>query len=306
MKSLITNEFEYKCGQFPKFPEMIDGQDTLLINEKGGVCLVNDHLTIKDIRKGKYNRVVRISTLPRSCDISFTSISKDKPYEFDITIGVKYYAENSVTYYTNKESIDISDCIKNMLSRIIIPIAKQYELTDDSIDEAILNELSGNEYKLESLGIIYSVISANVKPASNAIGFLKQISDAKINVRIEKNKIEEANKLTECNMELAIMSKVVSGEMDTQTAIEAIRNSNRKEGFNKLEDIERVISFIRNLQENNLISDDIVEQNINKLLIRLPDGISNSNLSIGVNISQLEENTQSTDTTLDDLLPDED
>lgn len=37
----------------------------------------------------------------------------------------------------------------------------------------------------------------------------------------------------------------------------------------------------------------------------LPVGISNSNVSMGVNISQLEENAQSTDDTLDELFPDE-
>lgn len=306
MISLIANEFEYKCGLFPKFPKTIDGQDTLLINEKGGICLVNDHLTIKDIRIGGYNKVVRISNIPRSCDISFSSISKDKPYEFDITIGVTYYVENSVTYYINKESTDIFEGISAMLSRIIMPVAKQYELTDDSIDEAILNKLSENEYRLESLGIVYSVISVNVKPASNAMEFLKQMSDAKLNVRIEKNKIEEANKLTERNMESAIMSKVASGEMDMQTALETLSSSNRKEGFNKLEEIERLISFIRNLQEKNLVTDNEAGQYINRFLMGLPVSISNNNVSMGVNISQLEENAQSTDATIDDLFPDED
>lgn len=305
MISLITNEFEYKCGLFPKLPKPIDGQDTLLINEKGDIRLVNDYLTTRDMRVNGYNKIVRISNTPRSCDISFSSISKDKPYEFEITIGVEYYVENSITYYTNKESTDISEGIAAMLSRIIMPIAKQYELTDDSIDEAILNKLSGSEYKLESIGIAYNVLSVNAKPASNAMGFLKQMSDTKLNVRIEKSKIEEANKLTERNMESAIMSKVASGEMDMQTALETLSSSNRKEGFNKLDEIERLISFVRNLQEKNLVTDNEAGQYISRFLMGLPVGISNSNVSMGVNISQLEENAQSTDDTLDELFPDE-
>lgn len=305
MKELIVSEMAYNGGMFPKIPGRVSGQDTLLVNSQGIARKVDDKLTTKDIRLGKYNKIVRISTVPNSLDILLKAVSKNKPYEFAITIGVEYHVKDSVVFYMNSELHDVSNSIGTALSRIINPIAKQYELTDDCIDDALLSKLSEHEYSLAALGIIYFVRSADAEPSENATIFIKQMSDATLNVRVEQHKAVEAGKLTARNMESAIMTKVASGEMDMKTALETLSNSNRTDGLNKIEDIERLIGFVQNLLKNNLITDFEASQHINVLLKNLPANISNIKTLTDTSSQPSNEEDKNSDTTLEALFSDE-
>lgn len=301
MKELIASEMVYNGGLFPKIPDRINGQDMLLVNSQGIARKVDDRLTTKDIRNGKYNKIVRISTVPNLLDISLKAVSKNKPYEFKITIGVEYRVKDSVVFYMNRELHDVSNSIRTALTRIINPIAKQYELTDDCIDNALFDKLSGCEYSLEALGVIYSVHSADAEPSENATTFIKQMSDVTLNVRVEQHKVAESEKLTTRNMESAIMTKVASGEMDMKTALETLSNSNRTEGLNKIEDIERLIEFVHNLLKNNLITDFEADKHINTLLQSLPTNISNIKTLTSTMQQPSNEEDKNNDATLEAL-----
>lgn len=305
MKELIASEMVYNGGLFPKIPDRVNGQETLLVNSQGIARKVDDRLTTRDIRIGKYNKIVRISTVPNSLDISLKAVSKNKPYEFIITIGVEYHVKDAVIFYMNRELYDVSDSISTALTRIINPIAKRYELTDDCIDNALLDKLSGCEYSLEALGIIYSVRSADVEPSENATTFIKQMSDATLNVRVEQHKAVEAEKLTTRNMDSAIMTKVASGEIDMKTALETLSNSNRTEGLNKIEDIERLIEFVQNLLNNNLITDFEAGQHINALLQNLPTNIPNIKTLTSTTTHPSNRENEKIDATLEALFLDE-
>lgn len=305
MKKLIISEMEYNGGLFPKIPDRVSGQDTLLVNSQGIARKVDDKLTTKDIRVGKYNKIVRISTVPNSLDISLKAVSKNKPYEFVIMIGVEYYVKDSVVFYMNRELYDVSNSIGTALSRIINPIAKQYELTDDCIDDALMSKLSEQEYYFEALGIIFFVRSADAEPSEDATKFLKQMSDATLNVRVEQHKAVEAEKLTARNMESAIMTKVASGEIDMKTALEKLSDSNRTEGLNKIEDIKRLIEFVDNLWKSSLITNFEASQHINGLLQNLPVNISNIKTLTDTSPRPSNEDDKNIDTTLEALFSDE-
>ncbi len=303
MTNLIKSELQYNGGLFPKIPERASGQDTLLVTSDGIAKKVDDFLTTKDIRKGNYVKVVRVSTLPFLLNISFNVVSKNKPYEFTIFIDVEGCVENSILYYSNMKSYDLSESIKSSLAHVVTPLAKQYELTDNSFDYALYNKLTSEKYLLPQLGIKYSVLSADAEPSENAVDFIKDMSDATLNVRVEKHKVGEAEKLTDVTKELSILTQVVSGDSDLKTAINNLYESNRKEGYNKLEDIKKMIEFIYNLQKENIISDSCAEQNINSILEKMPIGnISINNL---LKTDNTESENISSDKTLNELLPDE-
>jgi hypothetical protein len=303
--NLVENA--YVGGLFPKIPDRVSGQDTLLVSADGIARKVDDHLTTKDIRKANYNKVVRVPTAPFSLDVKFKSVSKNKPYEFDVVVGVECKVNDSVAYYTNRALYDISDSISTALSRIVTPIAKAFELTDDSIDDAIYKKLSEHGYTLESLGITYTVHSADAEPDSNAEKFVKQMTDSTLNTRVEEHKAIQAERLTARNMESAIMRQVSEGKLDMKTALEQLSASNRQEGYNRLEDIERLVAFVRNLQEKNLITDDEAGQRINEFLGALPASLPNANMGkpMAMNAPQLEAKSVTSDETIGELLPDE-
>lgn len=306
MIQLITSESEYKGGLFPKIPSRVTGQDTLLVGIDGVPRLVDDYLTTRDIRKGNFNKITRISTSLFTLDIALKATSKNAPYQFDVSVGVDCRVSNSVAYYMSKDVHDVESSLRTALSRIVNQEAKKFELTEDNVGDSILDKLKEREeYFLEALGITYSVVSVESKPDANAeSNFIKKMTDQKLNVMVEQNRIVETGKLTSRNMEEAIMGQVADGTIDMKTALEQLSNSNRSDGYNKLEDIERLVGFVRKLQEDNLISDDEAGQRINEFLRTLPVSAVKSENLIGEKISLPEEETDESDSTIDDLLSD--
>ena len=306
MTQLITNESQYKGGFFPTIPSRVSGQDTLLIGVDGIPRLVDDYLTTRDIRKGNYNKVVRVTTSLFTLDIVLKASSKNAPYQFDVTVGVDCRVSNSVAYYMSKSTHHIENSLNTALSRVVTQEAKKFELTDDGVNSGILSKLQTKEqYLLETLGITYTVVSVEAKPDADAErNFIKKMTDQKLNVMVEKNRLAETGKLTSRNMEEAIMGQVADGKIDMKSALEQLSHSNRSEGYNKLQDIERLIAFVRKLQTDNLISDDEAGQRINEFLRALPANISNNGNPMGVKTSLLEDNPIENDDTLDDLLSD--
>jgi G:T/U-mismatch repair DNA glycosylase len=184
--------------------------------------------------------------------------------------------------------------------------AKKFELTDDGVNDGILNELQKKgQGILEILGITYTVVSVEAKPDADAErNFIKKMTDHKLNVIVEQSKIAETSKLTSRNMEEAIIGQVADGKIDMKTALEQLSQSNRSEGYNKLEDMERVIAFVRKLQTDNIISDDEAGQRINEFLRTLPAHLPCTKTKTGVKPDQIAEKASTPDTTVDDLLSD--
>ncbi len=306
MIQLITNESEYKGGLFPTIPSRVPGQDTLLIGSDGIPRLVDDYLTTRDIRKDNFNKTARVSTSLFTLDIVLKATSKNAPYKFDVTVGVDCRVVNSIAYYMAKSVHDFESSLSTALSRVVTPEAKKFELTDDHVNDSILHKLQEKEnYCLEILGITYTVVSVEARPDADAErNFIKKMTDQKLNVMIEQNRLVETGKLKSRDLEAAIMGQVADGKTDMKTALEQLIQAKRKEGYEKLEDIERLIAFIRKLQTDNFISDDEAGQRINELLQTLPADVPNGS-PMSLKVPLIEEKAGASDSTLDELLPDE-
>lgn len=308
MIQLTITESEYTSSLFPVIPTRVQGYDTLLVSLDGIPRLVDDYLTTRDIRKGNFNKLVRIPTTPFSLDVFIKATSKNAPYKFDICVGVDCRICNSVAFYIAKSNYDIEKSLNTALTRIVAPEAKKYELTDEGSSDGILFRLQEKEqYLLEALGIAYTVEAVDAKPDANAENnFIKKLTDQKLNIQIEQSKIKEINKLSSRNMEDAILGQVAEGKIDLKTALEQVIQSNRTDNYNKLDDIQKLIEFVQKLRNDSLITDDEAGQHINEILRALPstnsDGISKPTID---HISQIEEKNDEDDYTLDDLFSDE-
>lgn len=306
MIPLIICESEYKGGLFPSIPARVSGQDTLLVDINGLPRMVDDYITTRDIRIGSFNKLVRVSTSLFPLDILLKATSKNAPYQFDVTVGLDCRVTDSVAYYMTRETQDIEKNLTIALSRIITHEAKKYSLTDDNVSDGILRKLQEKEqYYLEALGITYTVASVEAKPDADAEqSFTKKMTDHELNILLEKNKLAEVDKLTSRNMESAIMGQVAEGKIDMKTALEQMTQSMRSDGYRKLEDVERIISFIHKLQTENLISDYEASQRINDFIRELPLSTSGIHIPTSEKTPQLEESTIEGDETIDTLLSD--
>jgi len=305
MTLLITSESDYQGGLFPTIPARVPGQDTLLIGADGIPRLVDDYLTTRDIRRGNYNKVARVSKASFTLDITLKATSKDAPYEFDVTIGVDYRVSDSVVYYMSKSTHNLEDSLTTALSRIVNQEARRFELIDGRASDGILEKLQSRaQYILEAIGITYSVVSVEAKPGADA-EFIKQMTTHKHNVLVEQNRIAETEKLKSRSMAEAIIGQVTDGKIDMKEALEQLIHANRTEGYSKLEDIQHFITFFHKLQKDSLISDATTEQYINEILRTLPSGMTSAMSNVSIGSPQLEEVAATHDDTLNELFPDE-
>ena len=301
---IITSESEYKAGLFPIVPPRVQGQDTLLVGTDGIPRIVDEYMTTRDIRRGNYNKLIRISTSLFTLDITMKATSKNAPYKFDVVLGVDCHVSDSCAYYMAMKTHSIESSLNTALSRIVTQEAKKFELTDDEINDNILSKFYNRDFRIETLGISYNVVSVDAVPDSEAErNYIKKMTDHTLTVKMEEHKASETQKLTSRNMESAIIAQVTDGKIDMKTALEQLSQSNRSEGYNKLEDIERLINFVRNLQKDNLITDDEAGQRINEFLRAIPASLPNTGETLTVNAPRLEEKSSVADETLDDLLP---
>jgi len=302
MARLIVNEAEYKGGLFPKIPSRVPNQDTLLIGVDGIPRLVTDYLTVRDIRKGNFNKVVRISTVLFSTDVSLKAVSGNAPFQFEIKVGVECKVYDSAAYYMSHTIYSLEDSVKTALSRIVTPEAKRFELTDNNASAEMLRTFENKgEKALETLGVKFSVVSVDANPDADAERFVREMSEKTLNVRVQRHGLDEGVKLTSRSMEDAIMAQVADGKLDMEEAITKLRQTNRSEGYNSLEDMERVISFVRKLQTDNIISDDEAGQRISEFLKGLP-GLPSINNPLGGTVQKISEKLTEPDTTVGDLL----
>lgn len=302
MSRLIVNEAGYNGGLFPKIPPRVPGQDTLLISVDGIPRLVTDHLTVRDIRRGNFNKIVRVSTAMFSSDISLKAVSGNAPFQFEIKVGVECKVYDSATYYMSHTAYSLEDSVRTALSRIVTPEAKRFQLTDNNASAEMLRTFeSKGEKAIETLGVKFSVVSVDANPDAEAEGFIREMSIKTLNVRVQKHSIDEGVKLTSRSMEDAIMAQVADGKLDMEGAISKLRQTNRNEGYNNLEDMERVISFIRKLQTDNIISDDEAGQRISEFLQGLPV-LPNGSNALGGSTPKISESPAEPDMTVKDLL----
>jgi len=307
MIRLITNEAEYRGGFFPKIPPRVPGQDTLLINADGIPQLVTDYTTVRDIRRGNFNNVVRVSTSQFSVDIFLNEVSENAPFKFDIKIGVECKVYNSVAYYMSHKAYILEDSISRALSRIVSPEARRFQLTDNSVSYEIMKTLqSKGIITIEALGVQFFVDALDVNPDAEAEGFVKDMSVTTLKSRAQQHSIKEGAQFATMSMEGAIMQQVAESKITMEDAIIKLRQSNRGEGYNNLEDMERVIAFVRKLQTDNIIADSEAEQRISELLRGLqsiPGGITQP---LGISAQKTSDEVTGTDSTIGDLYKDGD
>ena len=84
---LILSDSEYECNFFPQVPNYKkQGVAYILTEGVNDDIVVDDKTSPKKIRRGKYRRLVEISTNPYLKEIRFKSASKERSYTFDIYV----------------------------------------------------------------------------------------------------------------------------------------------------------------------------------------------------------------------------
>ena len=257
---LILNDSEYECGFFPQVPNYKkQGVAYIMTEGVNDDIVVNEKTSSKQIRRGKYRRLVEISTNPYLKEIRFKSASKERSYTFDIYVKAVIQVKNPIVFYNNK-NLDVDAYFTNMFTLDVRKITRKYSILEyDGMDEELTNKLSSYNTVDESTGFEYRISVVDAEPGVEAIEYVKRNDKQNLDAELKK-KARNLVKDVAIDYENAIRTEVIEGKISEREAILEInkfRDADYKEQLKKAVD----------LRERRLISEEDARKMINKILI---------------------------------------
>lgn len=257
---LILNDGEYKCNFFPQVPNYTkQGVAYILADGVNDDIVVNEKTSSKQIRRGKYRRLIEISTNPYLKEIRFKSASKERSYTFDIYVKAVIQVKDPIVFYNNK-NLDVDAYFTNMFTLDVRKITRKYSILEyDGMDEELTNTLSQYNTVDVSTGFEYRISVVDAEPGSEAIEYVKRNDKQNLDAEL-KQKARELGKDVATDYENAVRTEVIEGKISEKEAILEIsrfKNADYEERLNKVVD----------LRERRLISEENARRMIKKIQV---------------------------------------
>ena len=256
---LILKEEAYPNGLFPQIPNYKkQGSAFLLVDGVNDNILVDGNTTTREIRQGKYKKLIEISTSSYMEEIRFESASKETSFTFDVYVKAVIQVKNPLIFYNHK-NLDVTAYFTNMFSLDVRKITRQYSVLDyDGMDEVLTKKRSSYNNVDMSTGFEYQISVVDAAPGSKAIEYVRKCNEQSLNNEIRKKSKKLISDVA-MNYNDAVRAEVVEGRLTEEEAIMKIRN------FGK-ENYEENTKQILELRKNNLLTDAEAREMIKKIM----------------------------------------
>ena len=254
----VIKDEEYPNGMFPKIPEHRKSGSWFLLAE--GIrdnIIVSDNTTVKQIRQGKYKRLIEISKNTLTFENQFNSSCKESTYTFTVHIRAKVSVHDPTQFYNNIRNIDVQAFMKNQFYLDVGKITRKYSILEYSgLDEELTNKLTSNQVIDDNSGLSYQISNVFTEPNEDARKILKNIDDIKIKDEISNIAREINNRKTYAE---AIWEEAARGLIPDTEAIIKIEEYEKKS-------VEEKIAMLLNLREKDILTDEDVAMNTKNIL----------------------------------------
>lgn len=246
---LIIKEEAYQNGFFPKVPKVGKrGSAFILTGGTSNDIIVDEHTTTKEIRQGKYNLLVEVSTRPYIKEIRFHSPSKETHYSFDVYVKAVIQVSDPILFYENK-NIDVDAYFNNLFSLDVKKITGCYSILNYSgMDDELTQRLSSYNTIDNSIGFSYQISVVDATPGEKAQEYVQKIGKQQLDAELKKNARNLAGSFSK-NYEDAIMTEVAEGKISEADAIIKINE------YNNLS-FEGKVDRLNKLREEGFITDN--------------------------------------------------
>lgn len=257
---LILKDEEYQSGFFPQVPNYKkQGVAYILTEGINDNILVDDCTTPKEIRRGKYKRLIEISTSPYLKEIRFKSASKEGSYTFDIYVKAVIQVNDPIVFYNNK-NLDVDAYFANMFALDVRKITRQYSiLAYDGMDEDLTIKLSSYKNVDVSTGFEYRISAVDAEPGAESIEYVKKSNKQRLDAELRREARELAGDVA-TDYENAVRTEVIEGKLSETDAILKINKF-------KNADYEERLKQVVELRDNRLISETEARNIIKKIQV---------------------------------------
>lgn len=251
--ALILKDEPYQTGFFPKVPNFRkEGSTFILTGGVNGDLLVTDRTTTKELRQGKYTRLVEISTRPYLQEVHFSSPSKEAAYSFSVYIKAVIQVQTPIIFYTNR-NLDINAYFESLFSLDVRKITRKYSILDyEGMDEELTEKLSTYSNFDNSTGFSYRISIVQADPDKNAEAYVKKNSTQQLDMRLKRNARELTDSLSTDLLE-ALKVAVVEGKMTEEEAYRKIKEYKDNQFQTDLQQIQA-------LRDSDILTDTETKQ----------------------------------------------
>lgn len=290
---LIIKDSSYQNGFFPVIPNFRKRGSAFILT--GGYMddiIVNEHTTTKQIRQGKYTRLVEITTLPYIKEITFNSSSKEAAYSFNVYVKAVIQVSDPIRFYENK-NLDIEAYFDNLLSLDVRKITRRYSILDfDSMDTELTETLAAYNNFDEARGFSYQISAVAAIPGKDAEKYVHKHSTQQLDIELKKSARKLSASIAK-SYEDAIRTAIVEGaltEVEGMIKIKEYENSN----------FDTQVVRLQELREKGILTDTEVKSMVRPALEKLGNKAEQGRVQ-----SQQEESEEVDDSILDQFYEEE-
>lgn len=265
-KLILTDE-AYNNGLFPQIPNYRkQGSAFILVEGVNDNILVDGNTTTREIRQGKYKRLIEISTVPYMEEIRFETASKETSFTFDVYVKAVIQVKDPLVLYNNR-NLDVTSYFTNMFSLDVRKITRQYSVLNyDGMDEVLTKKLSSYNNVDISTGFEYQISVVDAEPGSKAIEYVRRSNEQNLNAEIRKKARNLIGDVT-LDYENAARMEVVEGKLSEEEAILKIQRFRRASYEDRMKQITelRGSGLVTDIEARNMIKKMVLSEEASKL-----------------------------------------
>ncbi|MCL2188894.1 MAG: hypothetical protein FWC16_08235 [Defluviitaleaceae bacterium] len=262
----ILSDEVYNNGLFPQVPKY-NKKDSwfILTGGTGSDIIVDDRTTVRQIRQGRYKRLVEISQKSYSYIHTFNAPCKETSYTFKVTVKANVLIDDPLDFWGNSRNINAQDFFNNQFSLDVRRIARNYSILDyGAIDDDLLDTLPRTKVLDSASGLAYQIQTVETTPNEAALKVLEQKEKVGIENYLKKQEMVGiadidafSSKLAMQNSgisyEEAIWGEVATGKYSRVHAIEKIDAYKNQSRQGKLQSMLE-------LRKEGIVTDEDIEQ----------------------------------------------
>lgn len=279
---LIIKDEAYQNGLFPTIPNIRkNGSAFLLTGGCNDDILITEYTTKREIRQGRYTRLIEISTLPYMKEIRFNSYSREPSFSFDVYVRAVIQVMDPIVFYRNK-NIDVDAYFDKLFSIDVKRITRKYSVLQyNGLDEELTGQLSVYNTIDPATGFSYQISAVDAEPGKDAQKYVRDAGQQEITSVLRQRAQDLAQKTTSMNYAEAVMAQVVRGEITQEQAILKIEEHEHAKFTTQLERTEKLVQngFLTETEARPYILSNFLGSDT----AQLTEAVSNEQVSNGTN-----------------------
>ena len=209
----------YSNGLYPKKPAVKPGYAVVLSGGKKPPVIVDDRLSIRMIRVGRFDRISEIRTGAYATDVRMEAMSKDAPYQFEIIAKVRVQIVDPLAFHKAGVT-DVPTALSLLLFSDVRDVAKQFGIREIiKLDDALREAFPQTDVYDKSTGMRYLVAGIAAQPVAYAMERHLQSLIYLILQTLDETELKDIS------IEATVLVDLAIGRISMDEALERIKRS---------------------------------------------------------------------------------